>query len=1753
MAGLKFDITGDNSNMLSALQGVQNGVRQTQKLVEQSGAGIDELFGRMKSAATAFAGAFSVQQLASKVTQVRGEFQQLEIAFTTMLGSASKANELMEQLIKTAATTPFDLQGIAQGAKQLLAYGIQADQVNDTLVRLGDIAAGLSIPLGDLVYLYGTTMVQGRMFTQDLRQFQGRGVPIAEELAKQFGVAKEKVGELVAAGKVGAEEFNKAIMSMTSEGGKFGGLMEAQSRTITGQLSNLEDNFEQMFNEIGKSSEGIISDTISATSTVVENWRTVGEALLAVLTAYGAYKAAVISTAAIQGAVKNIRHTEEAAQLYAGMTAEQQARISKLNLSKASEEYYLAVKAETQAEMERQTQLAVTTQTELAAARERFAVAERDKAVATEKVAVKQAELEAVLQEAAAEQSAALKKKISIESEAQSRAALRAQRLQEQKESLISQAQALKESQASREVVAAKNREIAAISQKLAVAKAEEIQRSRNIVELRREMAATVDATTSKKVARATAALETAEENLNTAAKARNTAARSVSSKAALLDSTLRRANTVETAANTAAQTANATASGFLSAAKTRLMAVAARLNAVIMANPWAVALAAVVALGYGIYKLASHQTDAQKAQQKLDDATKEYNKTIAAEQAQIDSVFARLKTAKKGTEEYKNAKQAVISQYGKYLTGLNSEAKSLNNVEVAYRAVSAAARDAAKARSMEAFTKDAADTYATTESEQKEKLYSLLKERYGGQKDKSGMSKAESLYWQLVKVIDGRSKLNEKWAKQFDKTHYVAGDTETGIGSYSYTTNEIQDILSKVRGAKSTYNKTMEEATRRFGDNPLDKTEEKQAVAVKNKKYWEDYQKEQQGLLDAMTAAELKTKKAGQIRANIANAQKEIDAYSVSKTTAGSKEATKIEDQKAERIAKIQEYEKNILEQQKETELAIRQQNIDLKEESFEKEIEQINLNYDRLKAENEKRRNGMIEALKENLVNKWLNQNPKATKSQQARYKDSLNLTEDDLNKNQRDQLSEYDRIAEEMKKNATADLFRAQQAALYDYLKEYGTVQEQMYAIAKEYDDKIAKEADANRKLSLQREKETALAKADANKIAMNIDWGASFEGIGNVLKDIAKETLKEVEAYMKTADFKQLSPEGKKSYVDLRNNLRKEGVGNATSPFNLSIWGEVAQLTKEYQDSVRKFKDAQTEHTQAVEALISAECELVKATDDTQKAMAQKAIELAKKNVEQTAEAQNTAGDNMRDAKQNLTDTANSASQGLKNFSDAIGEMSKGTLSGFANGISKLVTSLGKGSDGVGKSLNELGGKVGGIIGAILQIIDTLGDAPVSFIDGLLNKVAKVVETVIAELPKIIETILKGVVNIVAGLGKGIFRMFGLGSSTDRHAEEMAVQKEISKKLDIVNTSINKLKDTLSKSYGADAVKTKQEIDKLVAKNQYEYMEGVLSAGVDNYGSGSSDFYHWNKNSIEIAKAIAKEYNLGKVERWEQLFIKLGTKENGEGAKILDKIRTDHELDWWYVMQTQGYNGGKMGEWLTKWADSAKIIEEAEDKLKERITGTTFDNVFDGMLNSLNEFANGSKDVFDDVAKNWQKMINKMVINNIVGERLQKDAKKIHDMISKAYDPKTNTINNKVLDEAKALYDASIRKETDIINAYKSAGIIRRKDSEQNASANGVSNITYEQANNIVALTTAGNISRDQIKDLVNSVMSNVSAMAMLSSSTNSAVLEIRNLMIYNNSYLEDILKCSKSIYADFSKKIDDVNKNLKEMK
>ena len=263
---------------------------------------VDLLSSSFQRAAGLAAGIFAVsgvQDFVSKLYSVRGEFQQLEISFKTMLGSGEQANELIAQLAQTAASTPFDLQGIASSAKNMLAYGFAADQVNETIVRLGNVAAGLSQPLGDIVYLYGSLRASGRVTNIDIRQFANRGIPIYEELAKVLGKSVSEINSLVSAGKVGFSDIEQAFANMTNKGGKFYNLMQAQSESLTGQISNLQDNIDMMFNELGKASEGVLSSGVKAVSYLVENYEKIGKVIAGLIVTYGVYRTAVITNIAL--------------------------------------------------------------------------------------------------------------------------------------------------------------------------------------------------------------------------------------------------------------------------------------------------------------------------------------------------------------------------------------------------------------------------------------------------------------------------------------------------------------------------------------------------------------------------------------------------------------------------------------------------------------------------------------------------------------------------------------------------------------------------------------------------------------------------------------------------------------------------------------------------------------------------------------------------------------------------------------------------------------------------------------------------------------------------------------------------------------------------------------------------------------------------------------------------------------------------------------------------------------------------------------------------------------------------------------------------------------------------------------------------------------------------------------------------------------------------------------------------------------
>lgn len=321
MAGeLHFMGTIDNSQFLRGIQQMQDGIREVTETTEQEGKAMEALAGKIGQAAAAMGVGFSAAGFVKQVAQTRGEFQALEASFRTLIGSEEEANALMQQLTETAASTPFDLKGIADGAKQLMAYGESADKVNDRLIELGNIAAGLSLPLSDLVTLYGSTVSKMSMDSLDLKQFKSRGIAIDEAIAEVMKVTKEEVPKLISAGQVTGDIVTKAVESLATGTGKFAGLMEAQSKTILGQISNIGDSIDMMFNQIGQSNEGLISDTLSGVSYIIENYEKIGKAIAEIVAAYGVYKGVLASVAAYNKAMAS----QEAAALKAVLASKEE-------------------------------------------------------------------------------------------------------------------------------------------------------------------------------------------------------------------------------------------------------------------------------------------------------------------------------------------------------------------------------------------------------------------------------------------------------------------------------------------------------------------------------------------------------------------------------------------------------------------------------------------------------------------------------------------------------------------------------------------------------------------------------------------------------------------------------------------------------------------------------------------------------------------------------------------------------------------------------------------------------------------------------------------------------------------------------------------------------------------------------------------------------------------------------------------------------------------------------------------------------------------------------------------------------------------------------------------------------------------------------------------------------------------------------------------------------------------------------------
>lgn len=689
--GLGFKATLDIDDFNVSAQAMERHIKDFSNTAAQEAAEVEDSFQQMAQRAGQYITYYLVGQgmnnLVSSIVSVRGQFQQLEIAFGTMLGSEEKATALMQQMVNTAAKTPFDLMGVAEGAKQLLAYGVSAEKVNDTLVRLGNIASGLSIPLNDIVYLYGTTMVQGRLYAQDVRQFTGRGIPLVKELAEKYHTTAEGINEMVSAGKIGFPDVEEVLNKMTNAGGQFYQLMEKRSSSLTGQIANLQDAWDSALNSLGEKSEGALSAGIQSATYLVEHMDDVVRILKSVAIAYGSVKAAtILASVATKGytgiaVLDNAARTAKLALMKAEAILTGEVSNQKKAMAAAEKANYDALVTTLTAE----EQSAVVKQMRIAAIQSLLTAQQQEYLANLNLTASSSGYEAAAMGVMTAEQRLALSKQNLTAKSAVYRAAI----VQEAQAKMANQTQTIE----------AMRSDVKAAARSVEAAKAKAIAATQATEAARYEVYWAQQSGDATAIASAQKKLEAATDTQSAARKAALSAQTDFYTKKKQLETLATQQARTASIADTGAKAAQTAATNILSVATGKLMAGLKALWATMAANPFG-AILSIIGLVYSAFTMFSDSTD---------DATESMNKfgdTGEKQLANLEVLHSVLMNTTKGTGAYKKAFDELNEKLKEHNLATLDNNASVNDITAAYKRLT----DAIKANNAETARANALD-----------------------------------------------------------------------------------------------------------------------------------------------------------------------------------------------------------------------------------------------------------------------------------------------------------------------------------------------------------------------------------------------------------------------------------------------------------------------------------------------------------------------------------------------------------------------------------------------------------------------------------------------------------------------------------------------------------------------------------------------------------------------------------------------------------------------------------------------------------------------------------------------------------------------------------------------------------------------------------------------------------------------------------------------------------------------------------
>ena len=1210
MAGLHFDITGDNSNFLRKLREVETGVTNTSKEIEKNGLGIEDMFNKMTKAAAAFGAGFTAKELIQNIIQVRGEFQQLEVAFTTMLGSSEKANVLMAQLTETAAKTPFDLQGVANGARQLLAYGTSAEDVNETLIRLGNIAAGLSQPLGDLVYLYGTTMTQGRLYTQDLNQFTGRGIPMIKELAKEFGVAESEIRGMVEAGMIGFPEVQKVIQNLTNEGGMFFNLMQEQSKTITGQISNIGDSFSMMLNEIGKANEGIINDALSSVSYLIENYEKVGKILIELVGTYGAYRTALMAITAL--------HNLQAAGITA-LTAKEAIHYSWLVLTQ--------------------------------------------------------------------------------------------------------KAQSL--------------------------------------------------------------------------------------------------------------------------------------LNKTLLANPYVAVAAAVAALGLGIYKLVTYQTEAEKAQERLND---EFGKTEVAalnEMSTLRELNRQLTEAKKWSDEWYAIKEKIVNGYSKYLSGIDEEIDKTGSLAGQYEKLEKAIRKSMAAQNYTNFAKQEEDIYNSVREKNLTKVYDAFTKKYG---DESGLK----VYRNWLNWLDSGRDIPTEIQRIFN-------DVSTGWGESANT------LLFEIRRQAEIRNKNLEEYRNKYFipepsfDSPTENiftTEGKSISQLEEeiKKAETSLASLKKALADGSGTKEAVDQQEAYIKSlqnTILEREKDLRVINEVKT-----QISKLEKEQGETVSGSKEYnalqsridalraklpktksdkaaEDKQAKEQKEAEqklvdelLELRKKNqekeISLWEEGKDKKLKQINYYYEEQKKEIKKKEKELAE----------LNKVAKIEPSK---------LNENGLTTEQQENIDTANRLNEKNKNKQTKEILDDEINAMNDYLAAYGNYYEKRNAIIEQGESRKVGKNEWEQK-SIDEETKRALSDLD-------IEANKSTSAISKLFDDMRQHTV---------ADMRLIANEAERAFQFLQSGEWDENKGLEFG------------MTKETFDTLRKSPEELERIRKGIDNVRNSADQSETGFNELSNGL--KKVFDAGSNTKKLQDGL----EEIRSGLSEILSVAQFLSDTFSNLGEAFGS---DTLSGIAEGINVAMDGLNSAMQGA--EAGAIFGPIGSAAGAAIGLVSSLASSIAKIHDAKNEKRIQKLQDQVDTLDRSYEKLDK---SIETAYGKSASSLIE-DQNKLLEQQKVLIQNQIKEEQDKKNTDSDRIKEWENQI---------DEINNLISDNKEKAIDVIfgedLKSAIDNFAEAYADAWASGENRAKSAKDVVKQM----MQQMVTESIKAAIKSSNKMEEIRTKLQqfyADNVLSQW----------------------------------------------------------------------------------------------------------------------------------------------------------------------------------------------------------------------------------------------------------